>query len=227
MRLLQCIGVAGCLVALAIMPARASIWTEVGAGALPGSAELVTVPGLTEIDGHLNFDGDTSQWEIDLYKIYISDPNAFSATTLAFDVFGNPLLIDPVLYLFSPLGQGIFMNDDTAGDNLQSTLPLYSPLRPTAPGYYLLGIGWGFSDAQSDDGSMFPLYVDSLALDGVYGPTGPGGGSPLTSWLPGGPGNFDDISSYRIALTGVPEPGTLALLAAAGIMAAWRRRKAN
>jgi hypothetical protein len=94
---------------------------------------------------------------------------------------------------------------------------------------YYLGIAWGFTDPQSLLGSIFPVYEQGLSTDGVYGPTGTGGGNALAAWLPGGPIDFDAGADYQIVLTGafsadVPEPGSLSLLAAAGF-AAWLRRR--
>ncbi len=202
------------------------------AGDLPGTAKRTTGRApLDLIGGHLDFDLDTRLWDIDLYLIDILDPPLFSARTEA----GDPDIIvsDPVLFLFGFDGRGIFMNDDTSlapVPSLQSTLPAGAANGPMSAGLYYLGIAWSFSDPMSVAGSIFPLYefFSSLPTDGIYGPTGAGGGSPLVSWVPSGPSNFDVGADYRILLTGVfslPEPGTLALLAVAGLGAIVGRRR--
>ena len=48
----------------------------------------------------------------DLYEIYITNPNTFSATTT-----GNTKkpIVDPALYLFDSSGNGLFGNDNISG----------------------------------------------------------------------------------------------------------------
>lgn len=211
--------------ALLSAPAGARIWVEKNAGDLPSTAEGVGGGLVDEIDGHLDYDINTNLWDIDLFRIRIDSPGAFSAHT-ALGTNVASFITDPVLFLFGVNGHGIYMNDDTSSANLQSTLPLSSPLGPLMPGFYFLGIAWSFTDPQSTGGSIFPLYeaIASLPFDGVYGSTGAGGLGALSSWLPAGPSNFDLGANYRILLTGaagVPEPGTLALvgIALAGLFA--------
>lgn len=227
MKLRNLVGVVALGALLASVPASAT-WIEVNAGQLTGSADVTTGSGsLNAIEGRLDYDLDTSTWDIDLYRISITNPLGFSAQTTL--VNPGSFMADPVLFLFSADGFGIFLNDDESNSSLQSLLSggLFGP---TLPGIYYLGIAWSFSDPLSDLGSIFPLYELGLATDGVYGPSGTGGAGPLTSWLPGGPSNFDLGSNYRILLTGasaaavVPEPGT-ALLLAVGALALFARRR--
>ena len=225
------LGAIAVFAASASAPVHATPWFEIDAGDLTTTAETtVGTRPLDVISGHLDFDLDTSLWDIDLFQIRVDDPATFSART----VLGDPSVFvsDPVLFLFGFGGLGIYMNDDISVSPplLEAGLPAGHASGPTTRGLYYLGVAWGFSDPQSLLGSIFPVYEQSLPTDGVYGPTGTGGGGPLASWLPGGPINFDTGSDYRIVLTGVfaavPEPGALLLLATAGFAALVRRRKA-
>jgi hypothetical protein len=203
-RFIKCLGAFALLCALAVSPARADI----------------------VVLGHLDFDLDTLLWEVDQYTLNITDPAAFSATTIG----GPANVADPVLFLFAADDRGVYMNDDTSIADLQSTLPAAHPLGPITPGIYHLAIAWAFTDPQSASGSIFPVYESFLDTTGVYGPTGSGGADPLSGFLPGGPPNFDVPADYAIRLVGAvnitPEPGTLALLALAfGAVAACRRRE--
>ena len=102
-------------------PASAYIWTEAGdAGELPGTAQGTFGTGpLTEITGDLEFDIVTGIYGVDLYRIRITDASLFVALTSD----GAANVSDPVLWLFDDGGHGVYMNDDTAPANLQSTLP--------------------------------------------------------------------------------------------------------
>lgn len=224
MRAQKYIGVVALLALWVALPARAFIWNEINAGSLPSTAEITHGLGpLTQINGQLNFDNNTQSWGVDMYAIAISDPAHFLATTET----GPNNLSDPALYLFNSAGLGVYMNNDNSTTDQQATLPAGNPLGPQAFGIYYLAIAWGFSDALSF-GSIFDLaqFVDT---PGVYGPTGPGGGSPVTGWdTSSAPVNFDLPAHYTIDLRGAieaPEPGTLALLAAATfVLMVWRRK---
>ena len=171
--------------------AMAFTWTEVDdAGELPSTAQSTAGDGPLEfITGSLE-----SPTDVDMYVIFITGGGNFSATTV-----GWTMDVDTQLTLFDASGSGIYSNDDAATGTRQSTLPAFNPLTPTTPGIYYLAISdWDY-DPVSDEGYIFP-HPDSIGSDtDVNGPTGPGGGSPITGW--------DGIStlgggSYTIALTG-------------------------
>jgi hypothetical protein len=166
-------------------------WTEVEeAGDLPGTAQKINQNGVLEfITGSLE-----SPTDVDMYVIFIAGGGNFSATTV-----GWTIDVDTQLTLFDFSGSGIYSNDDAATGIRQSTLPAFNLLTPTTPGIYYLAISdWDY-DPVSDEGYIFP-HPDNIGSDtDVNGPTGPGGGSPITGW--------DGVStigggSYTIALTG-------------------------
>jgi hypothetical protein len=196
--------------------ANAQIWNEVGdAGDLPASAQVVMGAGsLTQINGFFGAN------DADMYRILITNPAAFSATT-----FGGTTL-DTQLWLFHVSGMGIAHNDDVPAGNpgagtLQSMFPVGNPLYASlAPGEYLIAITRYDRDPVSAGGLIFP----NSPFNVVHGPTGPGGGSPITGWL----GTTSaSTAQYSIYLTGagfIPAPGALALFGLAGLAGTRRRR---
>src|SRR5262245_62140467 len=105
--------------ALSICTERSALavsWAEIGdAGDLPGTAQIAVGSNpLTQITGSLGLmDGD-------LYRIHISSPSTFSATTVG----AGGTLIDSQLFLFDSAGMGIYANDDQiGGGGTRSTLP--------------------------------------------------------------------------------------------------------
>jgi hypothetical protein len=191
---------------IALQSARAQSWAEVGdAGDLPGTAQVpIGVGFITHITG-------TMTGNPDMYLIHIAPGGGFTATT---ETAGTTF--DTQLFLFTTTGIGIAMNDDTTGSApFHSTLS--GPLLSQIPaGNYLLAISVFGTEPVSAGGLIFPD-----VFPGVFGPTGPGGGSPITSWTgTGGTGTYD------ILLTGsFPAPPSVAVLALAAM--AGRRRRAT
>ncbi|MGB3311409.1 MAG: DUF4394 domain-containing protein [Nodosilinea sp.] len=162
-------------------------------GAIPIVSALAQP--LTAISGTLSGDAD-------LFQIFISGDQPFSATTLSpatllglpiDNTLGIPtsLLQDPQLFLFDATGKGIYGNDDLFG-SAQATLP--SMASPLTPGIYYLAISGFDYDPISTGGEIFP----DESFDGVLLPTGPGGDLPLTGFA----GEFASSGDYTIALTG-------------------------
>lgn len=187
--------------------AGAITFNEIGdAGDLPGISQAAGVlPVLTQIAGSIG-----SSTDADMYAITISTAGVFSATTV-----GTPgTLGDTQLFLFNFSGAGLLANDDSSG--FRSTLTG----TPLSPGLYFLAISAFDRDPVSVGGLIFP----SFPFNPVYGPTGPGGGSPITGWSgAGGTGTY----TIDVQLEPVPEPATLLLFgtALAGIGGIARRRQ--
>ncbi|HEX8203641.1 MAG TPA: DVUA0089 family protein [Isosphaeraceae bacterium] len=209
---------AGALLGLA-STAPAAIVIEAGdAGNLPATAQVASGAGtLDAISGTL-----ASGTDVDVFAIVLGGGRTFSATTVGLTD------VDTKLYLFDSTGRGVYTNDDEDVFTLQSTLPAGDLLTPLASGLYYLAITSFDIDPVSLGGKIFP---DPIFPDLVYGPTGPGGGSPVTGYTGSG-----ESGAYTIALTGarfqgatvVPEPGTLTSLGIAGLGllgSGWRRRR--
>jgi hypothetical protein len=191
--------------------------TTYNSHSLPASSATVAFDpaaftSLDHILGTLAISGTTGLSEQgDVYKIYISDPANFSASTLS--LAGGRNGFNTQLFLFNLDGTGIASNDDTAGHGTLSQLPAGNPLYTgLAAGYYYLVIdGSSSSPANSTGGAIFP---DSPPT-GIYGPQSSGAFTQYT-------GNSNEGGTYSIALTGVsiatavPEPSSMALLFVAG-----------
>ncbi|WP_121967894.1 hypothetical protein [Leptolyngbya sp. BC1307] len=219
---------------LAAVPTQAATFTESDdAGESLQTAAAVTSAqsmSLESISGSLSGDAD-------LFKIFLTGGQTFSATTTSSETADIPVnqaagipidvVIDPKIFLFDELGNGVYANDDLFG-SVQSTL-LSGPggFSPTASGIYFLGISGTGLEAVSANGQIFP----SEPFDQIAGPTGAGGGSPLTGFVGDRTASF---GKYTLSLTGaqtiaaapptdpaasVPEPAmTLGLLMVGGLI---------
>lgn len=207
--------------------ASAAVWVEAGAGGAGDSVATAQATydssynPLTGITGFLTATTPVNAnpiYQVDLYKIRIDDPGAFSARTMA------PVTdFDSALFLFDASGMGVYMNDDN-GVDLLSTLPAGDAAGPVAAGIYYLAVALGgFSAFDVSDLSIF--------MPGGFGAVAaadPAAGA-LHHWLPGFDAWTESPQSYFIALSGatnsdIPEPGSLALLLAAGV-AGWLVRR--
>jgi len=191
---------------------------EVGdAGDLPATAQDPGGVGpLASISGS---GGGTDE---DMYRICITNPSGFSATTVGMADF------DTQLFLLDSTGRGVYSNDDfPGGAPFHSFLPPGDPNSPTAVGIYFIAIS-GFNDEAANAGGL--IFADAVFTD-VNGPTGPGGADPITLWT----GTVAAPGVYSIVFTGsaatsscapvggtmIPLDTTALLLAGAQMNAAW------
>lgn len=130
--------IASGMLAMFTTAAFSQTWTEVGdAGELVPSRQKVTGSGsLTAITGGL------SDYDKDLFEIYITDPAQFVASTSSNS--------DPMLFLFSEDGTFITGNDDYSG--YQSYITGSSSL---SAGRYLVGITRFSNDPLNATGGAF------------------------------------------------------------------------
>jgi hypothetical protein len=223
-RLIVRVGALGCLtLGLSALATASSIWNEGdngegAAGGKPANANVTTgVGSLTDIIGKLN---DVSTGA-DMYEIYISDPDIFSATSTG---NGNNPVVDPALYLFNASGDGLFGNDNISGANLQAQLPAGTLDSLSAGLYYILIAPSGNLPVDKNGNSIF---------GSITGTTGvvAGSGNAIKNY--GGTPNVDDAGKgYDIQLTGAqfaqtPEPSTLAFTVLGIALLAWRSRRAR
>jgi hypothetical protein len=212
--------------ALLANPAHAVDWTEIGdAGQLVSTAQMPTGDEgrLRNIYGTISTNND-----VDLFRIYISNPTTFSAGVSS--TSGN---LDSGLILFNEGGYALYGNDDAMLGTRVSSLPAGHVNGPQAAGWYNLAIFALGTPPVSGDGFtpdhyMFPNV--SSPYTQILTATGPGGAAPLTGWA-----QLEDTvalnEEYRIRLSGVtvsavPEPETYAmLLAGLGLMGTIIRRR--
>jgi hypothetical protein len=198
----QCIARAATLTVLILvifeLPAYAVDWAESpDAGDLPGTAQVtngMANQALNTISGTI-----TNTQDVDLYKIVISNPNAFSASTTG----GDSYPFDAVLALFDANGLGVYLNDDGAFNIGDPLLPAGHPLGPSNPGFYYIAI---FSDETlpfsgagvSINDLIFP--IPQAPYTEVLGPTGGGGNAPVSGWAT--ENVFTLGAGYQINLSG-------------------------
>jgi len=161
------------------LSASAQIWYEQGdAGDLPETAQSTGSGILSQIQGSLDVN------DVDMYAIYITDPAAFSASTVEGATW------DTQLFLFDANGVGVVANDDTGG--LQSTINNTAGCI-TAPGLYYLAITRYNKDPLGcNDGGLWSTNANNC-------PNGPESSSRVNSWT----SSTGTAGSYTIFLTGV------------------------
>ena len=155
-------------------------------------------------------------YEVDMYRIGISNFNTFSARSVS----SNP--DDTSLFLFNSLGLGVYMNDDTMTD-LLAFLTAGSALGPMSNGIFYLAVALGGIEAFDDIGVANFLAGGFTDIRGGNAAAGAVG-----SWTP----TFQsgtELLNYSILLTGavvagIPEPATIALVlfALSGVAASRR-----
>ncbi|MBA4065922.1 MAG: hypothetical protein C0501_19830 [Isosphaera sp.] len=196
-------------------PASAAFHNEIGdAGEVLGGVQGTT--GAAPFQGIMGTVGNGT--DADLFLIFITNPAAFSATTA-----GTPgTLGDTQLFLFTTTGLAIVGNDDEG--SVRSTIPVgTAQVLALTPGLYIIGIS-GFDRDPVNAGGM-ELFTDNFG--GLALPTGVG---PLAGFNSvGGTGTYQinitgaDFSA-NFAVPAVPEPASMALLAAGGLGLAGYRR---
>jgi hypothetical protein len=156
------------------------------AGDLPETAQSTGSDPITKIRGTIGGAND-----VDVYAIYISDPDAFSATTIG----GTTL--DTALWLFDEDGKGVVYNDDNpdATTGFQSRIDNRTNCI-TQPGRYYLAVSI-FTRRAAGCGEG--LIWATTPARGVRCPDGPESASRVGSWS----GSSTSTGRYIIFLTGV------------------------
>jgi hypothetical protein len=156
------------------------------AGDLPETAQSTGSDPITKIRGTIGGAND-----VDVYAIYISDPDAFSATTIG----GTTL--DTALWLFDEDGKGVVHNEDDpdATTGFQSRIDNRT-FCITQPGRYYLAVSlFGRRAAGCGEGLIWA----TTPARGVRCPDGPESASRVGSWS----GSSTSTGRYIIFLTGV------------------------
>jgi hypothetical protein len=175
---------------LALAPTAGAADENGDAGDLPVTAQDLTGSGVATINGAI-----ADATDIDMYRVCVDGGGTFSASSV------GGTSVDTQLFLFDSSGRGVYANDDQMDGVVQSVLPAGHALAPQARGEYFLAVGAYNLDPL---GAGEPIFGPGT---GVVGPTGPGGGEPVSGWggRPGGPG------PYALSLTGArcaPLPDT-------------------
>ena len=208
--------------------AASVVWNEQmpGAGSLVATAQVTldsAINPLSGINGRLNAITPvlgSAFYEVDMYRIGISDFSTFSARSVS----SNP--DDTSLFLFNSVGLGVYMNDDTSIDFL-AFLAAGDPSGPTSNGIYYLAVALGGTEAFDDS------FVANFLAGGFTDIRGGNAASgAVGSWTPMFQSG-NELLDYSILLTGavvagIPEPATiaLALFALAGVAASRRSARA-
>jgi hypothetical protein len=156
------------------------------AGDLPETAQSTGSDPITKIRGTIGGAND-----VDVYAIYISDPDAFSATTIG----GTTL--DTALWLFDEDGKGVVHNEDDpdATTGFQSRIDNRTNCI-TQPGRYYLAVSlFGRRAAGCSEGLIWA----TTPARGVRCPDGPESASRVAGWS----GSSSSTGTYIIFLTGV------------------------
>jgi hypothetical protein len=156
------------------------------AGDLPETAQSTGSDPITKIRGTIGGAND-----VDVYAIYISDPSAFSATTIG----GTTL--DTALWLFDEDGKGVVHNEDDpdATTGFQSRIDNRT-FCITQPGRYYLAVSlFGRRAAGCGEGLIWA----TTPARAVRCPDGPESASRVAGWS----GSSGSTGRYIIFLTGV------------------------
>ncbi|MCA1994312.1 MAG: hypothetical protein LDL41_20030 [Coleofasciculus sp. S288] len=217
------------ITALSLDQAQAVTFTETDdAGETLNTAQVIPrgTQTLTSISGILS-------GEADLFQIFLTGGQTFSATTINLDTlielptddllgFPSEILADPQLFLFDSLGKGVYANDDSSTSS-QALLPS-GGFSPAESGTYFLAISSFGYNPVSAGGMIF----SNESADGIFSPTGSGGNSALIGFE----GTSTTRGRYTIALTGVqttaksvPEPSSLFSVLVIGALATVSRYK--
>src|SRR4051794_9743534 len=212
-------------IALSAASLHAQTYTEVGdAGQTVGTAQSTTGSGtLTTIFGNI-----ASATDADLFRITITAPTTFSASTNNPFTDKNFMGPDTQLFLFTSSGVPIYTNNDANGTTVTSTLPAGTTFTMSlSPGVYLLGISlFGYDPINLNAQLLFA--ADGGQTTTVRGPASGINPNTLSNFSGSGDPNF--IGAYQIDLTSsaaVPEPSTFVLATGGAVgLLAWLRRRA-
>lgn len=203
------------LAALALLApaAHAQTFGEMGdAGQTLATAQDASAVTFSQITGSIATPADA-----DLFKIYISSPGTFSASTI--NTVTNAGGLDTDLFLFDSTGHGIATNDDGSGLSIDAALPAGNALYKNLPaGIYYLGISIsGNEPVNANNQLIFTGYPggDTTAV------RGPASGLNPTTLAAFNAFNSDTtIGAYQIDFAGVsaapaaaPEPSQYAAFA--------------
>ena len=148
-------------------------------------------PDASTFNGRLNTGTD-----VDMWKIFICDPAAFSATTVGgLTVPGTATGSDTALYLFSPDGNGISYNDDVTGTDFNSLLANTQVASLSAGEYYLAVAYFGNRPTNASAQTIWSEFAPTATVP----PTGLGAPGPVADWN----GLGTTVANYTLTLTGV------------------------